>query len=60
MPPEDYYVTTIHISMDEFQNIFPWFENLTDGMPVEEPKAKRGRKPKAHRVTEQTIEMKQA
>jgi hypothetical protein len=53
------YITTFTISLDEFKNIFPWFEDLTDEMPVEKPKSKRGRKPKAHRVTEQTIEMKQ-
>jgi len=29
-------------------------------MPVEKPKSKRGRKPKAHRITDQSIEMKQA
>ncbi len=60
MNPENYYVTTINISMEEFQSIFPWFESLTEGMPVEKPKSKRGRKPKAHRITDQSIEMKQA
>ena len=60
MPPEDYYITTFTISMDEFSQIFPWFENLTDGMPVEKPKAKRGRKPKAHHVTDKAVEMKQS
>lgn len=60
MPPENYFITTINLSMEEFQNIFPWFENLTDGMPVEKPKAKRGRKPKAHRAPQCEIEMKQA
>jgi hypothetical protein len=58
MPPEDYYITTFTISMDEFSQIFPWFENLTDGMPVEKPKAKRGRKPKAHHTTDKAVEMK--
>jgi len=38
MNPENYYVTTINISMEEFQSIFPWFESLTEGMPVEKPK----------------------
>jgi hypothetical protein len=62
MPPENYfnYITTFTISLDEFKDIFPWFEDLTDGMPVEKPKSKRGRKPKAHRITDQSIEMKQA
>ena len=46
--------------MDEFSQIFPWFENLTDGMPVEKPKLKRGRKPKAHHTTDRTVEMKAA
>jgi hypothetical protein len=46
--------------MDEFQQIFPWFENLTDGMPVEKPKSKRGRKPKAHHTTDKAVEMKAA
>lgn len=60
MPPENYfnYITTFTFSMDELKDVFPWFENLTDDMPVEKPKSKRGRKPKAHRATEQTIEMK--
>jgi len=54
MPPENYfnYITTFTISLDEFKDIFPWFE--------EKPKSKRGRKPKAHRITDQSIEMKQA
>ena len=60
MPPENYYVTTFTISMEEFQQIFPWFENLTDGMPVEKPKLKRGRKPKTHHTTDRTVEMKAA
>jgi hypothetical protein len=46
--------------MEEFQNIFPWFENLTDEMPVEKPKSKRGRKPKAHHVTDKAVKMEQA
>lgn len=56
MPPENYIITTINLSMDEFKDIFPWFENLG----AEKPKVKRGRKPKAHRVTDNQIEMKQA
>ena len=58
MPPEDYYITTFTISMDEFSQIFPWFENLTDGMPVEKPKAKRGRKQKPKQITDTAVEMK--
>ena len=58
MPPEDYYITTFTISMDEFSQIFPWFENLTDGMPVEKPKLKRGRKPKPQHITDKAVEMK--
>ena len=54
MHPENYYVTTINISMEEFQQIFPWFENLT----LEKPKSKRGRKPKAHHTTDKAVEMK--
>ena len=54
MPPENYFVTTINISMEEFSQIFPWFENLG----VEKPKSKRGRKPKAHHVTDKAVEMK--
>jgi hypothetical protein len=54
------YITTFTISLDEFKNIFPWFEDLTDEMPVEKPKSKRGRKPKAHRAPQNEIEMKQA
>jgi hypothetical protein len=54
MPPENYFVTTVNISMEEFSQIFPWFENLG----VEKPKSKRGRKPKAHHVTDKAVEMK--
>lgn len=59
MPPEDFYITTFSITLDEFKNIFPWFEDL--GLELEEiekPKSKRGRKPKAHRVTDNSVEMK--
>jgi len=60
MHPENFTITTLTISMEEFQQIFPWFENLTDGMPVEKPKSKRGRKPKAHHTTDKAVEMKAA
>ena len=62
MPPENYfnYITTFAISLDEFKDIFPWFESLTDGMPVEKPKSKRGRKPKAHQITDKAVKMEQA
>ena len=53
-PPENYIITTFSISMDEFQQIFPWFENLG----IEKPKSKRGRKPKAKHITDNAIEMK--
>jgi hypothetical protein len=56
MPPENYFVTTVNISMEEFSQIFPWFENLG----IEKPKSKRGRKPKAHHVTDKAVEMKQS
>ncbi len=56
MPPENFTVTTINISMEEFSQIFPWFENLG----IEKPKSKRGRKPKAHHVTDKVVEMKQS
>jgi hypothetical protein len=54
MNPENYYVTTINISMEEFSQIFPWFENLS----IEKPKSKRGRKPKAKQMTDNAVEMK--
>ena len=54
MPPENYFVTTINISMEEFSQIFPWFENLS----IEKPKSKRGRKPKAKQTTDNAVEMK--
>ena len=34
MPPEDFYITTFSITLDEFKNIFPWFEDL--GLELEE------------------------
>ena len=54
---KDDFIKTFTISMDEFEQIFPWFENLTDGMPVEKPKSKRGRKPKAKQITDMAVEM---
>ena len=54
MNPENFTVTTFTISMEEFGQIFPWFENLG----IEKPKSKRGRKPKAHHVTDKVVEMK--
>jgi hypothetical protein len=54
MPPENFTVTTINISMEEFSQIFPWFENLG----IEKPKSKRGRKPKAKQMTDNAVEMK--
>ena len=54
MNPENYYVTTINISMEEFSQIFPWFENLS----IEKPKSKRGRKLKAKQITDIAVEMK--
>ena len=54
MNPENYYVTTINISMEEFSQIFPWFENLS----IEKPKSKRGRKQKPKQITDTAVEMK--
>ena len=51
---ENFTVTTINISMEEFSQIFPWFENLS----IEKPKSKRGRKPKAKQITDMAVEMK--
>ena len=51
---ENFTVTTFTISMEEFEQIFPWFENLG----IEKPKSKRGRKPKAKQMTDNTVEMK--
>lgn len=56
MNPDKPIVTFYTISMDEFKNIFPWFEGLTDTPP---PK-KRGRKPKAHQVKDISFESKPA
>jgi hypothetical protein len=53
MPPENYYLTTIRISAEEFNQIFSIFANPG----IEEPKSKRGRKPKAHHVTDKAVKM---
>ena len=57
MPPENFYITTLSISMDELRQIFPWFEDL---VPVaeEKPKSKRGRKQKPKQITNNAVEMK--
>jgi len=54
MNPENFTITTFTISLEEFEQIFPWFENLG----IEKPKSKRGRKPKAKQMTDNTVEMK--
>ena len=54
MNPEKFIVTTFTISMEEFDQIFHWFENLS----IEKPKSKRGRKPKAKQMTDIAVEMK--
>jgi hypothetical protein len=54
MNPEKFIVTTFTISMEEFDQIFPWFENLS----VKKPKSKRGRKLKAKQMTDIAVEMK--
>jgi hypothetical protein len=54
MRPENFTITTFTISMEEFEQIFPWFENLG----IEKPKSKRGRKPKAKQITDMAVEMK--
>ena len=54
MRPENFTITTFTISMEEFEQIFPWFENLG----TEKPKSKRGRKPKAKQITDMAVEMK--
>lgn len=60
MNPENFYITTFTISLDEFRDIFPWFEDLgiEEEKVIEKPKSKAGRKPKAHRVTDNSVEMK--
>ena len=54
MKKDDFIIKTFTISMDEFEQIFPWFENLS----IEKPKSKRGRKPKAKQITDMAVEMK--
>ena len=54
MKKDDFIIKTFTISMDEFEQIFPWFENLS----IEKPKSKRGRKPKAKQITDIAVEMK--
>ena len=54
MNPENFTITTFTISLEEFEQIFPWFENLG----IEKPKSKRGRKPKAKQMTDNAVEMK--
>ena len=56
MNPNDYYVQTFFVSLDELMQIFPWFDALSTE-PVK-PKSKRGRKPKAHHVSDRVVEMK--
>ena len=51
---ENYTITTFTVSMEEFEQIFPWFENLS----IEKPKSKRGRRPKAKQITDNAVEMK--
>jgi len=41
-------VKTFTISMDEFKNIFPWFEELSE------------EKVEAHHISDKVVEMKQA
>ena len=55
-PPENYIITTFSISMDEWQQIFPWFESLS--AEIGTPKSKRGRKPKPKQITDNAVEMK--
>jgi hypothetical protein len=53
MKKDDFIIKTFTISRDEFEQIFPWFENLS----IEKPKSKRGRKPKAKQMTDMAVEM---
>ena len=55
-PPENYIITTFSISMDEWKDIFPWFENLS--AEIAKPKSKRGRKQKPKQMTDKAVEMK--
>ena len=55
-PPENYIITTFSISMDEWKQIFPWFESLS--AEIGAPKSKRGRKQKPKQITDNAVEMK--
>ena len=52
MNPDKPIVTVYTISMDEFKNIFPWFESLSELQPTK----KRGRKPKAHQMKDEAVQ----
>jgi len=52
MNPNKPIVTVYTISMDEFKNIFPWFESLSETPPSK----KRGRKPKAYQIKDKAIQ----
>ena len=56
MNPNDYYVQTFCVSLDELMQIFPWFDAL--GTEPVKSKSKRGRKPKAKQITDMAVEMK--
>jgi len=56
MNPNDYYVQTFCVSLDELMQIFPWFD--LENLGIEKPKSKRGRKPKAKQMTDNAVEMK--
>lgn len=55
---KDIYITYWSISKEEMLQIFPFMDEVV--FPTEKPKAKRGRKPKAHRAPQCEVEMKQA
>jgi len=52
MNPDKPIVTVYTISMDEFKNIFPWFESLSEPQTTK----KRGRKPKAHQMKDEAVQ----
>lgn len=56
MNPKDIFVTYWSISEEEMMQIFPYLDVL--GLNKSKPKSKRGRKPKAHHVSDKAIEMK--
>ena len=56
MGPNDIFVTYWSISEEEMMQIFPWLGDLV--VNESKPKSRRGRKPKAHRVSDNAIEMK--